>query len=403
MHNKSDSSKDVGKMYGIGLFAFILFLSTLIGVPVLPKLSDELGANPSIIPIILSASLVTVVIAQFFTGILADRWSKRKLILIGALLGSASSLLTVIANDWVQVLLLRILAGIADAIAMPALLVITSTLGKEQPGRFFGILRGSQGLAFVAGPALGSLFSLISLRIPFLVDGILSLVAFLAAFKLISNDRIEVTHDLNVFKGIKQLLKNRTIYVYLLLGISGMFAYAIMVNFIPTKAQILGLAPWQIGLIISIGALVHSITSFTVGPLSDSYGRKLFVILAQPVIIIPAIVLIFCDGFIPMLIIYAIFVVGETITYLLSFVYASEAFDKRYIGTSMAIFDSIIDLSLAVGPFLGILAFGISGQLLYPFVIATIPSIICLVVSFSLPGKRSTGNKASEAQDTGTW
>lgn len=376
------------QMYSIGIFAFILFLSTLIGIPVLPKLSQELGASDTIMPIILSASLITVVVAQFFTGILADRWSKRALILTGALLGSVSSLLVIFATNWVQLLLLRILAGIADAIAMPPLLALTSTLGSEQPGKFFGILRGSQGLSFVAGPALGSLFSLASLRAPFLADGVLSMVAFFAAFKLIKgDDRLQATHDLSVFTGIKQLLGNRRVYIYLLLGISGMFAYGILANFIPTKAQILGLAPWQIGLIISTGALVHSIASFSVGSLSDRFGRKLFAIIAQPITIISVVILVFCNGFFPILITYCVFVVGETISFLLSFVYASETFDKRYIGTSMAIFDSMIDLSLAVGPFLGILAFGISNQINYPFLIALIPSAICLIFTFSLPSR----------------
>ena len=83
------------EMYGTGLFAFIIFLSTLIGVPVLPELSAELGANGTVIPIIMSASLATVVIAQFFTGILADKYSRRMLVLTGAFFGSVSSLLTV--------------------------------------------------------------------------------------------------------------------------------------------------------------------------------------------------------------------------------------------------------------------------------------------------------------------
>ncbi len=243
-------------------------------------------------------------------------------------------------------------------------------------------------MSFVAGPALGSLFLLSSLRTPFLADGVLSMVAFFAAFRLIKgDDRVQATHDLGVFTGIKQLLRNRMVYVYLLLGISGMFSYGILANFIPTKAQILGFAPWQIGLIISTGALVHSITSFSVGALSDRFGRKLFAIIAQPIIIISVVILVFCNGFFPMLITYWVFVVGETISFLLSFIYASETFDKRYIGTSMAIFDSIIDLFLAAGPFLGILAFGISNQIDYPFLIALIPPLICLVFTFSLPGK----------------
>ena len=384
MQSNSSPSKTV-EMYGIGLFAFIIFLSTLIGVPVLPKLSAELGAGETVIPIILAASLATVVIAQFFTGILADRYSRRVLILVGAFLGSISSLLIIFATDWTQLLLLRVLAGIADAIAMPALLVITSELGKDQPGKFFGILRSSQGLSYVIGPALGSAFSLISLRAPFIADAALSMVAFFAVFRLIKDkERVRAAHDLNAFRGVKNLLKNRAVYTFLLLGISGMFAYGILASFVPTKMQILNFTPWQIGLIMAAGALVHSITSYTTGTLSDRYGRKLFAIISQPVIIISAIALIFCNGFVSILVVFCVFVIGETIPFLISFVYASESFDPEYMGTSMAIFDSIIDLSLVVGPFLGILAFGLTDRIAYPFIIAVVPAAICFAVSFTL-------------------
>ena len=176
---------DVQRMYAIGLMAFVLFLSSLVSLPVLPRLSAELGADTHEIPIVVSAALATVVVAQFFAGSLADRFSRKRLILLGAFLGSVSSLLCVLVDSWVELLLLRVVGGVADAISMPALLAITSTLGKDTPGRFFGILRGSQGLSFVAGPAIGSALSLVSLRTPFLVDGIMPLVAFGAGFALI--------------------------------------------------------------------------------------------------------------------------------------------------------------------------------------------------------------------------
>ncbi len=388
MNNKNSPSKTV-EMYGIGLFAFIIFLSTLIGVPVLPKLSAELGAGETVIPIILAASLATVVIAQFFTGILADRYSRRTLILVGAFLGSVSSLLIIFASNWTQLLLLRILAGIADAIAMPALLVITSELGKDQPGKFFGILRSSQGLSYVVGPALGGAFSLISLRAPFIADAVLSMVAFFAVFRLIKDkERMRTAHDLNAFRGVKNLLKNRAVYKFLLLGISGMFAYGTLASFVPTKMQILNFTPWQIGLIVAVSALVHSITSYAVGTLSDRYGRKLFAIISQPVIIASSIGLIFCDSFYTILIGFCILTIGETIPFLISFVYASESFDPEYMGTSMAIFDSIIDLSLVVGPFLGILVFGMTDSIAWPFIIAVVPAAICFAVSFTLQDSR---------------
>ncbi len=168
-------TSDLHRMYAIGLMAFIIFLSTLVSLPVLPRLSTELGAEMYQIPIVVSAALATVVVAQFFAGALADRFSRQRLILVGTALGSVSSLLCLIASDWVHLVVLRVLGGVADAISMPALLAITSTLGKDAPGRFFGILRSSQGLSFVVGPAMGAFDSLMDLSL--LIAPLLGVVA----------------------------------------------------------------------------------------------------------------------------------------------------------------------------------------------------------------------------------
>jgi len=379
---------NIGQMYGIGILAFILFLSTLVGVPVLPALSTELGAAPTKIPIVVSAALATVVIAQFFTGILTDRYSKRTLILIGALIGSVSSLLCVLATHWVQLAILRVIGGIADAIAMPALLVITASLGKDQPGKFFGILRGSQGLSFAVGPALGSLFSLVSLRSPFIADGLLSLVAFAAAFVLLKDrEKADSEHNLSLFRGLKSTFSNQRVYLYLLMGVSGFFAWSILGGFIPTKSHLLGLEAWQIGLIITAGALVFSLVSFTVGSLSDKFGRKLFVVLSQVIMVGSIIGLIYVNYFIALLVFFASFCIGETITYLLCFVYASEIFDRKYIGTSMAAFDSILDLSLFLGPLIAILVYNYTGNITTVFIIAMVPAVFALfITAIWLPG-----------------
>jgi len=389
-------STNLKQMYGIGILAFILFLSTLVGAPVLPALSAELGATATKIPIVVSAALVTVVIAQFFTGILADRYSKRTLIFTGVLLGSISSLLCVVATSWVQLAVLRVVGGIADAIVMPALLVITASLGEEQPGKFFGILRGSQGLSFAVGPALGSLFSLISLRSPFIADGLLSLVALGAAFILLKDrEKVEAEHNLSLFRGLKSTFSGARVYLFLLMGISGFFAWSILASFVPTKSHLLGLAAWQIGLILTVGALVFSLVSFTVGNLSDRYGRKPFVVLSQVVIVGSIIGLIYGNDFITLLVFFALFGIGETITYLLCFVYASETFDRKYIGTSIAAFDSILDLSLFLGPLIAISVYTSIGQITPIFIIAMVPAVLALFsTAIWLPAKiKSVGQE----------
>ncbi len=363
-------------MQAVGIMAFVLFLSTLVGLPVLPRLSQQLGAGPTEIPIVVSAALATVVVVQFFTGILADRYSTRSLVLIGALMGSVSSFLCAIATHWTHLAALRIVGGVADAIAMPALLAITARLGTDQPGRFFGILRGSQGLSFVVGPAAGSACSLVSLRLPFVVDGTLSLLAFFAAFRLLRGaEKARPNHRLSVFRGLRSGFSHRRVYLCLLMGISGTFAFGILQGFVPTKAHLMNLRAWHIGAILSGGALIFSVVSYATGRLSDRHGRRTFVIAAQIVIVVAGLGLHASDSLVGLAGFYWLFCVGETVTYLLSFVYATDIFDKRYVGTSMAAFDSLMDLSLFVGPLSAVSLYKATGAIAPVFLIAVVPAL----------------------------
>jgi len=73
----------------------------------------------------LSAALMTVVLLQFFTGSLADRYGRRFVLGSAALAGGFTSLGCALAASWSQLLVMRILGGVADAVAMPALLGLT--------------------------------------------------------------------------------------------------------------------------------------------------------------------------------------------------------------------------------------------------------------------------------------
>ena len=377
-------TSDLHRMYAIGLMAFIIFLSTLVSLPVLPRLSTELGAETYQIPIVVSAALATVVVAQFFAGALADRFSRQRLILVGTALGSVSSLLCLIASDWVHLVVLRVLGGVADAISMPALLAITSTLGKDAPGRFFGILRSSQGLSFVVGPALGAVLSLASLRAPFLVDGLLSLVAFCAAFYLIKGgERASSEHNLGVFRSLGATFGNSRVFVYLLMGFAGLFAFGILGVFVPTKGEILGLDAWEIGLILATGSFAFSVSSYFTGVISEKVGRKLWVLASLGLLVLSGVGLVYADSLSLLIGFYVLFCLTNAVPYLLSFVYASEAFDTSYIGAAMGAFDSLMDLSLLIAPLLGVVALGMTGEMAYPLLLAVLPAFLALFVTFA--------------------
>jgi len=81
------------------------------------------------------------------------------------------------------------------------------------------------------------------------------------------------------------------------------------------------------------------------------------------------------NGFIALLVFYGLFCIGEAVSYLLCFVYASGDFEQKYIATSMGVFDSIIDLSLFLGPLVAILLYGYISRIEPLFLIAVIPAV----------------------------
>ena len=160
------------------------------------------------------------------------------------------------------------------------------------------------------------------------------------------------------------------------MGISGLFSFGILYSFVPTKAELIGMKPWQIGVILSGGALIFSVVSYTIGTLSDRFGRRLFVIVSQPIIVIAGTGLLLSNRFATLLMFYGLFCIGETITYLLCFVYATEIFDPKYIGASMGAFDSVMDLSLFIAPLIAILVYRSTGQIAPIFLIAATPALL---------------------------
>lgn len=369
-------------MYALGVMAFVLFLSTRVGVPVLPELSVRLGAAPADVPLVVSAALATVVVAQFFTGGLADRYSRRSLVVTGAVLGAVTSLLTPLCAHWTQLLGLRVLGGLADAVSMPALLAITATLANDRPGRFFGILRAGDGFSFVVGPLLGGLLSLVSLQAPFVADGLLSLVAGGVAFALLREEKGGASaHSLSALRRLRAVFSDRSVYLYLLLGLSGFFGFGILSSFVPAAAQAGGLDAWRIGVILGAGALVFSMTAYVVGSLSDRLGRRGFVLASLAVIIAASAGLALSDrGFVPLLALYCLFCVGETAAYILSFSYAAEAFDHANMGTAMGAFDSALDLSLIAGPLVGIGVYQVGAAIAPVFLLAGLPALIAVPI-----------------------
>lgn len=367
-------------IYAIALTSFILFLSTQVGVPVLPHLSAKLGADQAAMAATLSAALMTLVLFQFCSGALADRYGRRAVLVGGAALGGLSSLCCAVVGSWQGLLVLRILGGVADAIALPALLGLTAEISAGRHGTFFGVLRSSQGLSFILAPAIGGWLSLYGLRVPFIIDAALS---FLACFVLWASVRAGPVADATgQWQQLRELFRQRRVYAFALFGAVDNFAFPILAAFLPTKAQSLGFAPWQISLILVGEATAFTAGSLLVGRLSDRWGRRPFVILAQLLVMLSCAGLVLSNDLAAMTGWYSLFGLGASATFLLSSVMMADITPPESAATALGAFDAAIDLVIFAGPATALALYRILGRIEPLFIVAALPALAALPVAW---------------------
>ena len=128
--------------------AFVTFLPILAGI--------NLGLSPSLIGILLTVNILGMSLLQIPAGIIADRFSKRALVVLGCAIHLvALALIPAVGNFW-QLLVLCVLLGIGGAIAMPAASVLVISQGR----RFgMGVTMATFSVAMSAGLAIGPILA----------------------------------------------------------------------------------------------------------------------------------------------------------------------------------------------------------------------------------------------------
>ena len=388
----TEACAPVMSIYVIAIITFVLFLSTQVGVPALPALSTELGADATRMAAILSSALMTLVVLQFFSGAVADRWGRKRVLVVSAALGSVSSFLCALAPSWGFLLAMRVAGGIADGLVMPALLAMTAEIAAGKEGSFLGILRSSQGLSFIIGPAIGGWLALSSVRTPFVVDGAASLVACALLWRLLP-DGGAVAHgeDLSVFRHLGALLRDRRIYPFILFGLADNLCFPVLAAFLPVKVQSLGYEPWGISLMLTIEAVGFALASAWVGRLSDRWGRKPFVILAQPLIVIACLGLANSTGLAAITAFYTLFGLGGAATFLMSTTMMADITPKGRAATYLGAFDAFIDLGIFIAPAIALRAHAAIGRIDPILLGAALPALVALPAALLVSESRRGG------------
>jgi MFS family permease len=168
------------------------------------QFNAKLGMNAFIFGLAFSAVVFSRVFVQVPLGRLSDHWGRKPFIIAGMLLLVPSTALLGYATTTTYLMVLRLIQGIASAaVAAPAFAVAGDLAQAGGEGRQMSILTMGFGLGVAVGPLLSGFLAVYSFTLPFILAGLLSLVAAWATQRFVPETvtREEVRREAAAFGG----------------------------------------------------------------------------------------------------------------------------------------------------------------------------------------------------------
>ena len=280
---ESSSGQSLKKVFPI--LAISVFSSLLgIGIisPLLPHYAESLGATGIWIGVIFAAMSISRLIVLPVMGSLSDRKGRKLFICIGLFAYAVISLGYIHANSISELILVRLIQGIAGAMIVP---IAQAYVGDISPKGKEGVWMGYFNASFIAGlasgPILGGLLTdYFSIEVAFYTMGSFNLLAFFLALFLLPEIRSVREKGDSLRHFIARIMENgvlKGVYTLRIVQSAGrggfMAFFPILVAVSPP-----GLSLGKIGVLMAVRLLLVSVFSPFLGKVSDVFNRKSLII-----------------------------------------------------------------------------------------------------------------------------
>jgi len=265
------------------------------------------------------------------------------------------TLLAGLAQSYHQLLFFRAAGGLGSSMfSVAAGSVIMRSVDDLNRGRAQSVYQGAFLLGGIAGPAIGGLLSVISLRAPFFVYSILLFCSGLVALFFLKGEKIgRAANLLEVGESttIAQALKMKPYLIALVLTfISSWIFFGLRASILPVfVTEQLNSTTAVVGYGLAISAILQGIFLLKAGRFSDAKGRRAAAIIGANIIFVGVLLLVFATHIWMYLASMAVLGLGGA---FLATVPASIVGDviKGKGGKVIAIFQMAGDAGMMVGP-----------------------------------------------------
>jgi MFS family permease len=288
VNNKSSKAILPREVYVLSVVAFFVALGYGMIIPAIPLFAKTFEVNNAQIGAIISAFALARFAMGLPAGKLIDLFGERRVQTAGLLIVAISTFASGLANSYWQLLTYRALGGIGSVMfSVSASSLLMRSVDDSIRGRAQSTFNGGFLIGGIAGPAVGGILSVISLRVPFFAYAFtLVCAAFVTSFFLAENrlgKSITNNQDPSDRILLRDALKSYPYIAAMAISfLSNWVLFGLRNSILPLFAkESLGASNTTLGLGFTIAAVVQGIALVYVGKLSDFRGRKFALLLGS--------------------------------------------------------------------------------------------------------------------------
>lgn len=247
-------------------------------------IASDFREDIAILGIISASFLLGVGLFQVPAGIMAAKYGPRKIAIYGIMIASSAALVTGLASDTTQIIVLRFIIGIGMACFFgPSVILVSRYLGKESEGLGIGLLNSAHALGGIVG-LFGwvVLAEFVGWRATLILSGGLGISTAIMLSSTLLRDVDQITKEFKLkVSHVFDTLFNRSLIILGLTLLGFQAGSSMILTFsVFYFVDNLKINPIEAGLIGSLSLVVGLLSSPFFGKLYDKIGnaRKLLFI-----------------------------------------------------------------------------------------------------------------------------
>lgn len=369
-----------GLRQNLGQFVILIVVNAFVGamigleqtvVPLIGKNEFGIDSNVIILSFIASFGLVKALL-NLYAGALAEKWGRKKVLIVGWLFGIPVPFILLFAPDWNWIIFANVLLGVNQALAWSMTVNMKIDLvGKEKRGLALGLNEFAGYIAVaIVGFATGYLASIYGLKpypfyigIGFAVIGTLLSVIIVRDTKqflmLETKSQDQQKNESSAASnhselGFKQVFaettwRNRTLLAVSQAGLVNNLVFGVSWGLFTLYFASFQLSVNEIGFLKALHPAVWGVLQLVTGSLSDRIGRKVLIYTGMVVQAIGIWVVMFTSSMLGWITGMSLIGVGTALVYPTLLAAISDVAHPKWRATSLGVYRFWRDLGFVFG------------------------------------------------------